>query len=106
MENIIVGICWGALIVFVIGTIVSLSKNTTHFNSNVRCVSDGSFIPKFKVEKIEIAEDGKHCPIAKYTISNCFFNKKNNKDFKYQTFYFYDKLDLYKLGDIISFTKV
>ena len=36
--------------------------------------------------------------IAKYTLRNYFFSKKNNKGFKYQTFYFYDKIDKYVIG--------
>jgi hypothetical protein len=53
------------------------------------------YIDKTKIEESQDI-DGRF--IAKYTVRNCFFAKKNNRDFKYQTFYFYDKIGKYVIG--------
>lgn len=83
------------------------NKHQNQFNSSVRTINDYmKFKPKFKVEKIESFLDGYGNKIAKYTVTNCYFAKKNERDFVYQHFYFYDKVGLYNLGDEITLTKI
>lgn len=95
------------IVTFVIGLIVgallaiNYEKNI-YFNSCVyKIFENDAFLPKFTVVKIEKSEDIDGKPIAKYTVKNSFFAKKNNRAFKYQTFYFYDKIDKYIVGQDI-----
>ena len=97
--------CSGAVFALSIAWAVT-SDRELNFNSNVKSVGDSSFQPRFKVVKIESSEDGEHFPAAKYTVLNCFHNKENGKDFKYRHYYFYDVMDKYRIGDVLTFTKV
>lgn len=97
--------CLGALFALSIAWAVT-SDRELNFNSNVTSVGDSSFQPRFEVVKIESSEDGEHFPAAKYTVLNCFHNKENGKDFKYRHYYFYDVMDKYRIGDVLTFTKV
>ena len=101
MEYIGVAILMGIFL----GIALCKMHKETYFNSNSnKCIYDEIFIPTFKVTNIELTEDAGHNKVAKYTILNYFFAKKNDKNFKYQQFYFYDKIDKYKVGDEITFT--
>ena len=102
MDNISIAVlmlCIGFAFGYAIRTI---TENKVLLNSNFKCVEEDRFAPEFSVESIEAAYDAKHRTIAKYTISNCFFAKKGNKDFRYNTFYFYDKTNKYKVGDSLK----
>ena len=83
----------------VVGTLLAVNyKKDIYFNSWVYKIESANFLPEFMVVKIEESEDIEGRLIAKYTVRNYFFSKKNNKAFKYQTFYFYDKIDKYVIG--------
>jgi hypothetical protein len=88
---------WWAL-GLIVGTLIINYKNDIYFNSCAYKIESVNFLPEFMVVKIEKSEDVDGIPIAKYTVRNYFFAKKNNRDFKYQTFYFYDKIDKYVVG--------
>lgn len=104
MGIIILFVCLGAAAALSISWAVT-SYRVLNFNSNVKSVGDSSFQPRFEVVKIESSEDGEYFPVAKYTVLNCFHNKENGKDFKYRHYYFYDVMDKYKIGDVLTFTK-
>lgn len=83
----------------IVGTILGLNyKKDIYFNSCAYKREGVNFLPEFIVIKVEESEDIDGRPIAKYTVRNYFFAKKNNKAFKYQTFYFYDKIGKYVIG--------
>lgn len=83
----------------IIGALLLVNyKKDIYFNSCAYKTESVNFLPEFMVIKIEESEDVDGRPIAKYTVRNYFFAKKNNKDFKYQTFYFYDKINKYAIG--------
>ena len=91
------------IVIFAMGLVVGILlavnyKKDIYFNSCVYKSEGDNFLPEFMVIKIEKSEDIDGRLIAKYTVRNYFFAKKNNKDFKYQTFYFYDKIDKYVIG--------
>ncbi len=101
LTKIILMIVW-----FVIGLIVGTSlvvnyEKDIYFNSCACKRESVNFLPEFIVVKIEESEDidGRH--IAKYTVRNYFFAKKNYRAFKYQTFYFYDEIGKYVVGQKI-----
>lgn len=85
----------------IVGTLVVNYKKDIYFNSCAYKIESVNFLPEFIVIKIEKCEDIDGRLIAKYTVRNYFFAKKNNKAFKYQTFYFYDKIDKYVIGQKI-----
>lgn len=88
----IIGVVAGAIL-------MSAYEKKIYFNSNCnKIVESDKFLPEFDVIAIEHSEDIDYHSIAKYTIRNRFFAKKNNKDFKCQTFYFYDTRDKYVIG--------
>lgn len=90
---------------FIMGGIV-FGRWKTYFNSKAKSISDKGFWPEFEVTNIEWATDAEYNTIARYTVVNCFFSKKDNRDFKYQKFYFYDKIDAYKVGDKLTINKL
>lgn len=94
----------GFIIGVVVGAILmSAYEKKIYFNSNAyKIVESDKHLPKFEVVAIEQSEDIDHRPIAKYTVRNYFFAKKNNKNFKYQTFYFYDRVDKYVIGQELT----
>lgn len=105
MEPIILHLIYGILIGFFIGLICFNTNKTLYFNSNKnRSIDNKRFYPEFEIIHIDKAEDESYNIIAKYTVINSFFAKKNNNDFKYQKFYFYDLKDKYQIGDTITFT--
>lgn len=84
-------------------TMLAAHEKKIYFNSNAHKIANSdNHLPEFHVTAIEYSEDIDHRPIAKYTVRNYFFAKKNNKDFKYQTFYFYDTRDKYIIGQTLS----
>ena len=88
---------------FVIGLIVCTSlvvnyEKDIYFNSCAYKRESANFLPEFIVVKIEKSADIDGRLIAKYTVRNYFFAKKNNRAFKYQTFYFYDETGKYVIG--------
>ena len=88
----------------ILGIILMLNyEKKIYFNSNAHdiAVSD-NHLSEFHVIAIETSEDVYHHPIAKYTVRNYFFAKKNNKVFKHQTFYFYDTIDRYVIGQTLT----
>ena len=101
MENLIF---LGFIIGIVVGAILmSAYEKKIYFNSNAHeIVESDKHLPKFEVVAIEHSEDMYHRRIAKYTVRNYFFAKKNHKDFKYQTFYFYDRADKYVVGQELT----
>ena len=94
----------GFIIGIVVGAILmSAYEKKIYFNSNAyKIVESDKFLPEFEVVAIEQSDDIDHRPIAKYTVKNHFFAKKNNKNFKYQTFYFYDRVDKYVIGQKLT----
>lgn len=89
------------IITFIIGLVVGIlvnHKKDIYFNSRVYKSECYNFLPEFIVIKIETSTDIDGELIAKYTVENYFFAKKNNKDFKHHIFYFYDKIDKYVIG--------
>lgn len=94
--------------IFVIFMLYDSNKHQNQFNSSVRSISGNYrlFIPRFKVEKIELRLDDYGNRIAKYTVTNTYYAKENNRDFVCQYFHFYDKVGLYDLGDEITLTKI
>lgn len=101
MENLIF---LGFIIGVVVGAILmSAYEKKIYFNSNAhKIVESDKHLPEFEVVAIEQSDDIDHLPIAKYTVKNYFFAKKNNKSFKYQTFYFYDTRDKYVIGQTLT----
>lgn len=99
-------LCLGLLVGFFGGFYAHRMGNRDYFNSNA-CSSknEEKFQPQFEVVKIEQEYDCDMRGVAKYTVLNCFHNKKNNRDFVYQTFYFYDKNGLYNIGDKLTFAR-
>lgn len=85
----------------IIGTFAIKYKKDIYFNSCAYKIESDNFLPEFMVINIEKSEDVDGRPIAKYTVRNYFFAKKNNKSFKYQTFYFYDEINKYSIGQKI-----
>ena len=107
MEELITNFLWGMAFGALVFTFIALNLNRkSYFNSNVLGANDEKFRPRFEVVGVEAAEDGEYRTIAKYEVKNYFFVKKNNKNFKYQTFYFYDKIGAYKIGDVITFASI
>ena len=96
METLI--LIWCAFLGIIVGILVVNYKKDIYFNSCAYKVESVNFLPEFMVVKIEESADIDGIPIAKYTVRNYFFAKKNNRAFKYQTFYFYDKMDKYVIG--------
>lgn len=94
----------GFIIGIVVGAILmSAYDKKIYFNSNCnKIVESDKFLPEFDVIAIEHSEDLDYHSIAKYTVRNHFFAKKNNKDYKYQTFYFYDRVDKYVIGQTLT----
>ena len=94
----------GFIIGIVVGAILmSAYEKKIYFNSNAhKIVESDKHLPEFEVVAIEQSDDIDYRPIAKYTVKNYFFAKKNNKDFKYQTFYFYDRVDKYVIGQELT----
>lgn len=86
------------------GAVLMLAyEKKIYFNSNAhKIVESDKFLPEFHVIAIETSEDVYHHPIAKYTVRNHFFAKKNNRAYKYQTFYFYDTIDKYVIGQTLT----
>lgn len=87
----VLGLIIGALLV------INYPKDI-YFNSCVYKIESDNFLPEFIVTNIEESLDIDGRLITKYTVRNYFFSKKNNRAFKYQTFYFYDKVDKYVIG--------
>lgn len=99
------------VVIFLILVIFMLYDSNRHqnqFNSSVCSINKDYrlFIPRFKVEKIELSLDDYGNRIAKYTVINTYYAKENERDFVYQHFHFYDKVGLYDLGDEITLTKI
>ena len=95
------------IVFFAIGLIVGTSlminyEKDIYFNSCANKIESDDFLPEFIVVKIEESKDINGKLIAKYTVRNYFFAEKNNKAFKYQTFYFYDKIDKYVIGQQLT----
>lgn len=93
------------VVTFIIGCIVLVllvinCKKDIYFNSCAYKKESINFSPEFIVAKIEESSDIDGKPIAKYTVRNYFFSKKNNKGFKYQIFYFYDEIGKYSIGQM------
>lgn len=101
MENLIF---LGFIIGCICGAILmSAYEKKIYFNSNAhKIVESDKHLPEFEVVAIEQSEDIDYRSIAKYTVRNHFFAKKNNKNFKYQTFYFYDRVDKYVIGQKLT----
>jgi hypothetical protein len=97
-----IGLCMGF---FVAGMALSENKRIC-FNSNAGRISDDRFLPTFEVVEVKHVLDGDNNPIAKYTVLNCFFSKKDNKGFEYQRFHFYGKIGEYNVGDVLTFTNL
>ena len=94
-------VCW------VCGLYVGKIINTLCLNSRVYFpTTDGVNPVKFSIIKIEEAFDTKGNSIAKYTVDVHFFAKENCKDWKYNKLYFYDDVNKYKLGDILTFDRM
>lgn len=92
---------------FVAGILLAISyKKDIYFNSWVYERESYNFPPEFVVVNIEESSDINGRPIAKYTVSNYFFSKKNNEGFKYQKFYFYDEIGKYSIGQDIGFKEL
>lgn len=101
METLII---LGFIMGIVVGAmLMSAYEKKIYFNSNAhKIVESDEHLSKFEVVAIEQSEDIDYRSIAKYTVRNCFFAKKNNKNFKYQTFYFYDTRDKYVIGQTLT----
>ena len=80
--------------------IAAFAKEKIHFNANIDKIKD----VKFVIVKIEqcYSNDPSEILIAKYTVENTFFSRNNSEGFKQQTFYFYDKRNKYKIGDVLT----
>jgi len=92
------------IIGLVVGVLLALQyKKDIYFNSWAYERESYSFSPEFTVVKIEESSDINGRPVAKYTVSNYFFSKKDNEGFKYQKFYFYDQVGKYSIGQDIRF---
>lgn len=79
--------------------IAAITKEKIHFNANTDKIKDVMFV----VVKIEqcISSEPNKLFIAKYTVENTFFSRKNAEGYKCQTFYFYDEQNKYKIGDVL-----
>ena len=110
MSSTIIELTW-LILLLVLGfcggyTICMYRENNMYFNSNAKDKDSYGFLPEFEVTDIELSYDKNTNRIARYTVINAFHAKKNFEDFRYQTFYFYDKLDAYKIGDKLTLAKL
>lgn len=108
MESILEILIFGFIVfafIFVLLTMLLRDRHHYYFNSCAYKRDDKRFIPTFTVDEIERCFDSDGWEIAKYTVINSYFAKKNNRNFVYQYFYFYDKVGMYNIGDEITFTK-
>ena len=98
------------ILAFILGlwtyAIIMYKEKTFYFNSNAYDKDSNQFLPEFEVTDIKLSYDKNTNRIARYTVINAFHAKKNFKDFRYQTFYFYDKIDAYKIGDKLTLAKL
>ena len=103
--NIIYFIEFSLLAIILILAIIEVTRKT-YFNSKIGSIHKGSLIcPELRVISIQRAVDSEGNTIAKYEVSCSFFSKENSRGFRYNRFYFYDKADMYKIGDILTLTK-
>ena len=61
--------------------------------------------PCFEVIKVEQTLDFNYNCVAKYTVEVCFFAKKDNKGWRRNEYYFYDRIGEYNIGDKIKLSK-
>lgn len=103
--NIIYFIEFSLLAIILILAIIEVTSKT-YFNSKIGSIHKGSLIcPELRVISIKRDVDSDGNIIAKYEVSCSFFSKENSRGFRYNRFYFYDKTDKYKIGDILIITK-
>lgn len=76
-----------------------LNGKSVDGDSKLKCV-------ELEVTEIDVSFDVKFRKIARYTATVAFFNKKNNKDWVYNKFVFYDEIGKYNVGDKLTITKV
>jgi hypothetical protein len=92
-----------AILIYVI--IIEIQKKM-YFNSKIGNICKGGFgYPEFRVISIKKDADSDSNTIARYEVECYFYSKENLKGFIYQRYYFYDKVDMYKIGDILTLTK-
>lgn len=103
--NIIYFIEFAPLVIILILAIREVTRKT-YFNSKIGSIYKGNlFDANFRVVSITKDVDSDGNTIAKYEVSCSFFSKENARGFRYNRFYFYDKVDMYKIGDILTITK-
>ena len=93
-----------AVSITIILSLSSRSNKRKKFNSNVAPSKDGfpsmGVKPvKFEVVKIEVTSNNNSCPVAIYTLLNCYFAKENSKCFVYEHYIMYDSIGKYNLDD-------
>ena len=89
------------VLVFILLILIAVfTKEKIYFNANTDKIKD----VKFVVVKIEqcYSNDPSEILIAKYTVENTLFSRNDSEGFKQQTFYFYDKRNKYKIGDVLT----
>ena len=97
----IIGFLIGIIAVLLVAIVQS---NHRYFNSKVASPK-GLDLPEFKVTKIKEAYSTELKTIAEYTVTNCFFKRKGGRGWHYVQYKFYDEIDKYKIGDVITFIK-
>ena len=106
MESVMETLTIVVLVIIIVAMFAHIVANKQIFlNSNNKGLDDRNFPVKFYIESIEKSSDKGGNRIAKYTITNYFFALKNNRDWHHNTLYFYDKVDAYQLGDVLTLTK-
>lgn len=96
----------GTILTFIIcvavSIIVAAILNRTYcFNSNVDSPK-GISIPEFEVIEISKHYSTDLKSIAKYTVINSYFKRKNARGFVYRKYEFYDEPGKYKIGDMLT----
>lgn len=77
------------------------SKRTCYFNGR-----DNHKTVEFKVRKIDIVLNSNNEEVCLYTVVASFFDRKNNRGFRYNTFAFYDEVGKYNLNDRFVLTNL
>lgn len=97
--------------VFTAWMVLSFTKDSKHkkfwFNGKQHdSYSNNTMVKQveFEVDRIDTSFNEQDKKIAKYTVSCFFFGKKNNKDWRYNEFVFFDDMDKYHVGDRLTLT--
>jgi hypothetical protein len=61
---------------------------------------------EFEITEIKLTLDSEYNEIAQYTAEAYFYNKKDNKDWHYNKFIFFDEVGKYTFRDKLTLIKI